>query len=203
MKKTLYPLCLALALALAGCAGQTSSAAGLPTATPDAALTTPEEGAAEATPEEAVPSAYLSGLVEELYQAHPLDLMMLETRAVTDDDPSWLAYQTGLGEEWAGKIDEAVISESMTGSQAYSLVLVKMPSAEDAEAVAQAMLDGIDMGKWVCVRADRARAVTLGEVAVLAMADSSLVDVDALVEQLPAVAGAEIGYDMSAQTTVD
>lgn len=213
MKKRLL-LTLAAALLLAGC-GNAGSGAAQPTAAPEAtavpeASATPETvpGTDElpgddALPEEAAPSAYLSGLVDDLYAACPVELMMVETRAVTDDDPAWLQYQTGLGEEWAGRIDEAVISESMTGSQAYSLILVRMPTAEDAQAVAEAMLDGIDMGKWVCVRADKARAVTFGEVAALAMADSTLVDVDALLDALPGLTGTEFAFDMSRAEIVD
>lgn len=207
MKKSILTA-LAAALLLTACGGNGGGEAATPSPLPEATeapaaseeAAAPEEGA---LPEEAAPSAYLSGLVDSLYETCPVELMMVETRAVTDDDPSWLQYQTGLGEEWAGKIGEAVISESMTGSQAYSLILVQMSTAEDAQAVAQAMLDGVDMGKWVCVRADKARAVTSGDVAMLVMADTTLVDVAPLADALPAATGQPLDFDMTREETLD
>ena len=44
------------------------------------------------------------------------------------------------------------------------------------------MLDGINMRKWVCVAADKARVVTFDDKVLFVMADSELVDVDALID---------------------
>lgn len=197
MKKKLIVLCLALALA--GC-GQANAPA--PTATPEPTpeVTLPPEELAdgvEEAPGTAEPSAYLSGLVDDIYAACPVELMMLETAAIPVDDADWLRYQAGLGEEWIGRVEEAVVSQSMTGSQAYSLVLLQLPTAEDAQEAAAAMLEGADLAKWVCVMADKARAVSFDKVALLAMADSNLVDVDALVDAVPGALQVEFAFDES------
>ena len=49
--------------------------------------------------------------------------MGIETVAVDLTDESWYGYLAGLTADNVGKVDAAVISEPMTGSQAYSLVL--------------------------------------------------------------------------------
>ena len=67
-------------------------------------------------------------------------------------DPDALAAFTGLSD--ASLVKEALASESMMGSQAYSLVLVRVNDAAKAEEVAQTMLENIDPVKWICVQAD-------------------------------------------------
>ena len=62
------------------------------------------------------------------------------------------------------------------GSQAYSLAVVRVKDAADAAATAQAMADGIDQRKWICVEADTLRVMTKGPVVVLFMVDSRLAD---------------------------
>ena len=133
MKKTWICLSLLAALALTACGGASSSSAqATPTPLPgmDEPATPPESGDAvdpgmDATPEESAPVAdeELSGMVDTLYAAYPVDLMMLTTSAVDLTNADWCQYHTGLDAVLAAKVDAAVVSEAMTGSQAYSLVL--------------------------------------------------------------------------------
>jgi len=65
----------------------------------------------------------------------------------------------------------------MMGAQAYSLVVVKVKDAADAETVAKEMMNGIDQRKWICVEADDLRVAAAGDTAVLMMVSSEHADV--------------------------
>ena len=215
MKKALICLSLVAALALTACGGGTESAA--PTATPEATPestplpddilnqpATPPEGGVDdgmaVTPGDdtaAEPDSELSGMVDTIYEAYPVELMMMTTSAVNLGDESWCTYNTGLTAEQAALVDAGVLSESMTGSQAYSLVLLRVKDKADAQTIADAMLENIQMNKWVCTMADKARVVTFGDKVLFVMSNSELTDVDALMGAVPGALGVTFDYDQS------
>lgn len=211
MKKLTLTVALLAALALTACGNKPAEAA--PSTTPDidAPATTPEEGM-EIDPEFGVdpeeptrpePDAELSGLIDSIYAVHPVDVMMLETTAVDLTDADWYPYQTGLDADQATKVDAAVLSEPGVGSQAYSMVLVCVKDKADTQEIADAMLDGINMRKWVCVAANKARVVTFDDKVLFVMADSELVDVDALIDDAATALNVTFAYDMSKESTED
>ena len=211
MKKLTLTAALLAALALTACGNKPAEAA--PTPGIDAPATTPEEGM-EIDPEFSVdpetdenaqpaPDAELSGLIDSIYAVHPVDVMMLETTAVDLTDADWYPYQTGLDADQATKVDAAVLSEPGVGSQAYSMVLVRVKDKADTQEIADAMLDGINMRKWVCVAANKARVVTFDDKVLFVMADSELVDVDALIDDAATALNVTFAYDMSKESTED
>lgn len=215
MKKlTAVVLTGALALALAGCGG--TDAAVTPTATPlpedvmdqpatppEGEISTPEGGTADtAQPVPADPDAELAEMVDKIYEAYPVELMMPTTSALDLSDESWLTYNAGLTLEQGELVDAGVLSESMTGSQAYSLVLLRLKDAADAQTVADAMLENINPAKWVCVAADVQRVVAFDDKVLYVMANSELVDVDALVDALPDALGVSYTLDERSEAAV-
>lgn len=224
----LLALMLAAALALTACGGKTNSAAPTPESTapsdaiqqdatplPDDILNQPvtvpegnpgvdgEMGVDPATGEAIAPDEELSGMVDALYEAHPVEIMMPRTTAIDLTSADWARYNAGLDEAQAAKVDAAVLSESMTGSQAYTLVLARVKDSADAQEIADAMLENIDNAKWVCVMADTERAVTFGDKVLFVMSDHELTDVNALVDAAAATFGVSFDYDMSSATNVD
>ena len=203
-KTSLLALALAASISLAACgapASEESTDTPAPTATPEAS--TPEDSS-ESTgdmgvAEVAEPDSELSALVDSIYEAYPVELMMMQTTAIDLDDESWLTYNTGLTAEQAELVDAGVKSESLTGSQAYSLVLLRVKDAADAQTVADAMLENIDPAKWVCVMADQQRVVTFDDTVLFVMASSELTDVNALIDALPEALGIEYTYDKTAE----
>ena len=215
MKKALICLSLVAALALTACGGGTESAA--PTATPEATPestplpddilnqpATPPEGGVDdgmaVTPGNdtaAEPDSELSGMVDTIYEAYPVELMMMTTSAVNLGDESWCTYNTGLTAEQAALVDAGVLSESMTGSQAYSLVLLRVKDEADAQTIADAVLNNIQMNKWVCTMADKARVATFGDKVLFVMSNSELADVDALMDAAAEALGVTFDYDQS------
>ena len=91
----------------------------------------------------------------------------------TTEEGLWmLKNYTGL--DSAEKLTDGAVFEPMTGSQAFSLVLVRVKEAADAQTVARQMKDNIDPRKWICVGADQVMAAGYGDTVMLIMLDSSL-----------------------------
>lgn len=114
-----------------------------------------------------------SEIIDAIYAENPVDLA-LGTLEVDITDVDALYYNTGLSS--ADKISAAAVSESMFGSQAYSLVVVKVKDSADAEAVATEMKDNIDQRKWVCVAADDMKVCASGNTVMLFMVDSEFAE---------------------------
>ena len=190
MKKLTLTAALLAALALTACGNKPAETA--PTPGIDAPATMPEEGM-EIDPEFSVdpetdenaqpaPDAELSDMVDAIYKTQPVELMGMETTGIDLTDETWYGYLAGLTADNVGKVDAAVISEPMTGSQAYSLVLLRLKDKADAREIADSMEENISMRKWVCVEADKARVVSFDDKLLYVMADSELVDADLLAD---------------------
>lgn len=189
MKRVILAATLACALALGGCMASTSTA---PEATPSPAPTeAPAEIPMEVPGEEEVPAAdeALSATVDLIYEKQPVQLMMAPVTAVDLTNGDWLSYNTGLSTELADKVDAAVISESMTGSQAYSLVVLRLKDTAAAQEIAQTMLDNIDPAKWVCVMADQQLVSVYGDTVVYCMSDSNLIEAQKVMDAADQVLG--------------
>ena len=131
-----------------------------------------DDSSAAVEPVEPVePDADLSALVDSIYASVDPGIMVA-TSGVDLSQASWLRYYTGL--EDASDLEAAVASEAMIGSQAYSLVLVRVKDGVDAAEVANQMAAGIDPAKWVCAQADDIQVGAAGNIAMLIMVDSSL-----------------------------
>lgn len=164
MKKTIS-MFLILALAVAALAG---CAAGKPAETTVPATEAPTEApkpALDGTLEEIIDRIYEQQSVEFMVGTMPLDL------TDTSEDGLW-ALKNGTGLDSAADITEAVTSEAMIGSIPYSLVLVRVADAANAQSVAEAMKSGIDPRKWICVEADDLKVCGYGDVVMLVMIGS-------------------------------
>ena len=122
----------------------------------------------------------MQGTMEEnlnkIIQANPVEFMggliPLDLQDTTEDGLWAIKSYTGL--DSGEKIKDIAIYEPMTGSQAFSLVLLRVKNAVDAKNVAQQMKDQIDPGKWICVRADQVMAAGYGDTVMFIMLDSGL-----------------------------
>lgn len=204
-KTSLLALAMAAAVSLAACGASSESvtATPAPTATPE--TSTAEDGVSDdmGVAEVAEPDSELSAMVDSIYEAYPVELMMMQTSAIDLDDEAWLTYNTGLNAEQAALVDAGVKSESMTGSQAYTLVLLRVKNADDTQTVADAMLENMDPARWVCVMADKMRVATFDDKVLFVMTDSELTDIDTLFAAVPDALGVEFTYDKSADVAAD
>ncbi|MBQ7874902.1 MAG: hypothetical protein IJ306_07090 [Oscillospiraceae bacterium] len=116
----------------------------------------------EGTPEE---------IIEKIYaEFETLPEFPVMTMNLADMDAESFPYYTGLADN--SKVKESAFSEAAMGSQAYSMVIVRVNDAADTEAVANEMLNGIDTRKWICVEADDLAVAAYNDVIMLYMIDS-------------------------------
>ena len=87
--------------------------------------------------------------------------------------------------------------ETVTGSQSYSLVLLRLKDKADAREIADSMEENISMRKWVCVEADKACVVSFDDKLLYVMADSELVDADLVADAAAKAFGATFDVDDS------
>ena len=124
------------------------------------------EKAPEVTPYEGT----FEDLASKLYEANPVEFMVGPAMDIELTDADALMMYTGL--EAADGITEAAWSESMIGAQPYSMVFVRVAADADMEAIKNAMFNGINTRKWICVEADQLRVVSAADVIMLVMAGS-------------------------------
>lgn len=67
------------------------------------------------------------------------------------------------------KYKEAVVSESMTGSIAHSVVLIRLEDANDASDAVKEIKEKANPRKWICVEAENVYVLSKGDLVVLIM----------------------------------
>jgi len=130
---------------------------------------------------EIAPVEFMGGII-------PVDL------TDTSEDGKWaVSYFTGLSD--AAKITDVAVYESMMGSQAFSLVMVRTAEGTDPKAVAEEMKSGIDPRKWICVGADEIMAAGYGDTVMFIMLDSQLgLSAQTYVDAFAQVTGGELDF---------
>ncbi|MBR5245301.1 MAG: hypothetical protein IKW07_04640 [Clostridia bacterium] len=134
-------------------------------------------------------------LVNKIYESKMPEFALM-TMPVDLADAEMVAWQTGVSDP--ALLKEAVISESMMGSQAYSMVMVRVNDAAKAEEVAQMMLDNIDPRKWICVAADDIDAAIYGDLVLFVMIDSSFgIPAADFIDAFKTIAGGALDKELS------
>ena len=108
-------------------------------------------------------------LVNKIYESKMPEFALM-TMPVELSDAELTLWLTGVSDP--ALLTAAVVNESMMGSHAYSLVLVRVNDAAKAEEVANMMLENIDPRKWICVAADDIDAAIYGDLVLFVMIDS-------------------------------
>ena len=111
-------------------------------------------------------------LVDSVYKG--IELFNLHTTELDILDPDALLGASGL--ESTEKIESVIISEPLMSAQAYSLVLVKVKDAADANSIAKEMSEKVNPRKWLCVEAEKICATSSGNVAFLVMSNAEMTD---------------------------
>lgn len=145
---------------------------------------------------EQVTGSELSGVINAIYEIKDSGLKVGDVPVDLNNMDS-VKYYTGLTD--ISKVKDVAVSEAMIGSQTYSLVLVQLNKAEDAETVANEMLNGIDPRKWICVEADDLQVVTQGDLVMLIMVSSEHKDTvtsGEIVDAFKEVRGGELDFEL-------
>ena len=72
------------------------------------------------------------------------------------------------------KFKEALANESMTGSIAHSIVLLRLEDAKEAADVVAKIKESANPGKWICVEASKVSVRSKGDLVMLLMTNNSL-----------------------------
>lgn len=117
-------------------------------------------------------SAFIEKVYEEVGESNMP--MMIEHRELDLADADALSYNTGLTS--AEGISRVVVSESMVGSVAYSMLYITVADGTDAEEIQKQVMDNINPAKWICVSAEKQVSVTLGNDIFFVMGAEETVD---------------------------
>ena len=158
MKKISVLMALILALlALVGCgASSTGNSGSTGSSAPAVTL--------EGTPSE---------IIDKIYAGAPEDLeypMMLATSEITEDNST---YMVGVERS---EYKEGAVSESMVGSIAYSMAVLRANDAAGAQVLADSVKEKVDPRKWICVEAETVNTAVIGDVVFMVMADQATAD---------------------------
>lgn len=150
--------------------------------------TTENEGKAEGND---LSASSPSEIIDLIYAQKSPELK-IQTMDVDLSDADAVKSYTGLDD--ASPIKEAAASEALIGSQAYSLVLVRVKDAADAETVANKMYSGIDPRKWICVEADDMNVAYSGDLVMLIMLQSNFENISSedIVNAFKTVVGTDV-----------
>ncbi len=126
----------------------------------------------------------VDAFINEIYTKVPQDMMPggVGNMELGLEDMEAVTYYTGLTD--ATGVDSIVVSESMIGSVAYSLLYIRTNDEGDAQQIAQNVMDNINPAKWICVTAEKQLAVTIGKDVLFVMTAPETADLiyDAVVE---------------------
>lgn len=82
------------------------------------------------------------------------------------------------------KYKEAIASESMTGSIAHSIVLIRLDNSNDAESAVKEIKEKANPRKWICVEAENVEVLSKGDLVVLIMTNELAPKIKANFENL-------------------
>ena len=171
MKKCIaFLMALALVMTLSACRCAIEPVSD-PTTTPTTATTESTKPSGGKT---------LPGTMEEninkIMEENPVEFMggVIPLDLTDASEDALLAFKSYTGLEARELIKEGAVYEPMMGSQAFSLVLVRVTDPAKAEQVARDMKANIDPRKWICVQADQVMLAGYGDVVMFIMLDSAL-----------------------------
>ena len=119
------------------------------------------EGNVEGTLEEIMTKVY-AGIPEENL---PMALSNMEVNAENVE-----GFLGTANVEYA----EALANESMVGSIAHSVVLVRLNDAKDAATVVQTIKENVNPRKWICIEASNVVIKSKGNLVILIMSNEDL-----------------------------
>lgn len=121
----------------------------------------------------------LTDLMVKLYDGIGEDEMPMMTENVELNEENFLAFAFA-----DVKYKEALASESMVGSIAHSVVLIRLQNASDAEETVKQIKEKADPRKWLCVEAENVYVEAKGDLVVLIMSNELAPKIKANFENL-------------------
>jgi len=123
----------------------------------------------------------LTGCGEKNVQGSLEEIMDKVYASIPEDQRPMMLMNTEVNEEnvemYLGTSDiefeEALASESATGSIAHSVVLVRVKDNANVEVIKEKIENSVDPRKWICVEADEVEVESKGNLIILIMSSES------------------------------
>lgn len=114
----------------------------------------------------------LEELSEKIYEKNPVEFAVAPTQEIDLANGDTMSYYLGISD--SSEIERAVYSETMMGSQAYSLCLVKVKENANISELKNSIFENVNQRKWICVAANNLIVTSSGNVIMMVMVDSQL-----------------------------
>jgi len=108
----------------------------------------------------------LEGIMTKLYDGIKEEEMPMMVENIPLNEENFKAYAFA-----DVKYKEALASESMVGSVAHSVVLIRLEDASKPEDVVKEIKEKADPRKWICVEAENVYVLNKGDLVVLIMSN--------------------------------
>lgn len=129
----------------------------------------------------------LPEIIKQIYEIYPSNFPTWENEVdLTNAD----ILKASLGIESGDLVAEAYLSDGMLTTQAYSLSVVRVKNAADAETIAKEMQKNANPGKWVCVWAEAVQIAVSGDLIVMAMTSEE--EAQGLIDAFKTLCGGEL-----------
>ena len=130
----------------------------------------------------------ITGCGVEHIEGNLVDIMDGLYEGIAEEELPMMLQNTELTEEnienYIGTKDinwsEAIVSESMVGSIAHSVVLIRMSenaNEKDIEEAKQIIEENANPNKWICVTAEKVEVLSKGDLILLVMSDKSKTEI--------------------------
>ncbi len=109
----------------------------------------------------------LTEIMSNLYKGISEDEMpmMTENIELNSENFEYYAFSSDI------KYKEAIASESMTGSTAHSVVLIRLEDKRDSKKVVDEIKEKANPRKWICVEAENTYVLSKDDLVVLIMSN--------------------------------
>ena len=114
-------------------------------------------------------SGTLEEIMDKVYANIPEDErpMMLTNIEVTEENVEMYLGTSDI------EFEEALASESATGSIAHSVVLVRVKDNTDVELIKEKIENSVNPRKWICVEAEEVEVDSKGDLIILIMSSKT------------------------------
>ena len=130
----------------------------------------------------------ITGCGVEHIEGNLVDIMDGLYEGIAEEELPMMLQNTELTEEnienYIGTKDinwsKAIVSESMVGSIAHSVVLIRMSenaNEKDIEEAKQIIEENANPSKWICVTAEKVEVLSKGDLILLVMSDKSKTEI--------------------------
>ena len=111
----------------------------------------------------------LEEIMDKVYSSVPEDErpMMLMNVEVTEENVEMYLGTSDI------EFEEALASESATGSIAHSVVLVRVKNGANVELIKEKIENSVNPRKWICVEAEEVEVESKGNLIILIMSSEA------------------------------